>query len=224
MSVQLLDPLQLEVDHGRTGLLRLKDREKRILDSGAQSAQLLDDRESGIRRVRFGISAFVTHREPSGAQAPGGVEHQLRHFPKCFGMQQLSRQRVDRIRVEPTRDHDDLGTKAFQRRHDNRANGGKVSLMAATSRQRNVDVAAHACAFTAFIFSAVSGRKASILVHGDSEHIVATVIDVLCTVAMMNIPVHHGNPLHAEFHLQRFDGNRDVGEQAESCGVRIPKS
>ena len=86
-------------------------------------------------------------------------------------------------------------------------------------RQRDIDVSAQACTPAAILLAAVTGRVAAVLVQGNRQHIGSFFEDRLRAVAVVHIPVDHGDFAQPVAGLGGLDGNGDVGEKAKAHGA-----
>ena len=66
--------------------------------------------------------------------------------------------------------------------------------MAAACGKRHVEVGAEAFAFAAILMAGVARWEAAVLMDRDCQHVAAIIEDALGAVAMVDVPIDHGDP------------------------------
>ena len=133
--------------------------------------------------------------------------------------QPLAGDLLGEVRVEASRDEDQLRTVPPQCRHDDLLEGAPVRAVAGPMRHRNVDVVA-APRPTARLGGGARARIERVLVRRDVEHAGFGVERVLCAVAVVHVEIDDRHPLDA-VPLARVRGRHgDVVQQAEAHRIR----
>ena len=170
------------------------------------------------RHMHLGIAALVHQNEPSVADPVGQRHGPTGQVPEIGRRQHHPAQRVDTGRVEPAGDHDGIRREVGNLLLHQPIPGRQVGVAAAARRQRDVAVEALARAAPAIRRVAGVQRVVAILVQRHRQHVVAVVENRLGPVAVMHVPVDDGDALGQPCGLHGFDGDGDIGQQAETVG------
>ncbi len=187
-----------------------------VAHRAAHAAEFFDHSQAAERQVGFRVAAFVDHHQASAGMPLGRVADHRGHRPEAVAVQLHACQRVHRVGVEATGDHDQLRAEALQRRQHDALHGLHVGVVTAAGKQRHVEVEATTAILADVFGAAVARREAAVLVQGNAQHVVAPVVDRLGAVAVVHVPVQHRDPLDAVARFGRLDGHGDVGEETEA--------
>ncbi len=213
---QPIDGLPLELRKLRPRLLLLNKFQQRILDRGANAAQGFHHRQAAERHVGFGVAALVHHHQFPAAQTIRRLLHQPGHRPEAVAVQLHPRQRVHGVGIIAAGNDNQLRLKARQRRNNDGFQRIAPAVVPRPGQQRNIDVVTFARARAAIVLTGITGWEATVLMQGDSQHVVALQVDMLGAVAVMNVPVNDRHLAEPQQRFRPLDGNRNIGEETEA--------
>ena len=146
------------------------------------------------------------------------VRHVLQHV-RQFGEIAISEaelaERVSQARVEPCRDHDELGSERSGRGQQPVAERAQDLFAAGVRRERAIDGRVGPRARAGFVAHASAGIPRR-LVRAKEQDGRVLVEDILRAVAVMHVPVHDQDALQAVALDRVARPDRDIVEDAES--------
>lgn len=117
--------------------------------------------------------------------------------------------------IEPRGDDDEFRGEGAQGGYDDLFEGVAAAEAAGTERHRNVDRAAGRRWPAVFREMPGAGREAAVLVYGEGQDVGLVPEGGPGAVAVVDVPVDHRDPLHAQGGPGARDRDRHVVEQAE---------
>ena len=141
------------------------------------------------------------------------------HGTEGFCGGQHTRQRINSGSVKSAGHHDQVRLKRLQRRSDNAVHRGEIGVVASPSGQRHVDVVTGPGAFAPVGDMAAVQRIVAFLMQADRQRVGPVIEDRLGPVAVMHIPVQHGDLTQPVIGASGLNRNGDIGQQAEPVGI-----
>ena len=194
-------------------------RQERIGKLAFDAGKPLDHTVPAKGNIGFRIAALMDRDHAAVAQPVGSLHDHRRHLGIGRGQAGHARQRVGMGCIKPVGDDDHIRPEILDQRQRHTAHGVDIGLVPASRRQRQVGVGACAGTGAAILQPGIACREHVGLVDRQGVDVRILIENSLRPVPVMNIPVENEEPFRQPGRARGGDGDRNIGQQAESHGA-----